>query len=109
MVPTVVHRVARHSSVNPVRVNIVPDVELVTVPDVALMTPGESHPVEVLIDIELQILGKLEAGSVEFNVIGKVMEVRNNLVIRVRHALRRVRSDKRVRPQYVRVGARTPD
>jgi hypothetical protein len=36
--------------------NIVPDVELIAASDTALITPGEAHSIEVLIDIEFQYL-----------------------------------------------------
>jgi hypothetical protein len=69
-------------------VDVIPDIEFMSARDTALMSPGESHGVEVLVDVELQHLRQLEIGAVEVKIVSEAVQVRNDLVIAVGHALR---------------------
>jgi hypothetical protein len=53
MIPSITDRVAGKASMDPVFVDVVPDIPLMTTSEIALMTVGESFSVEELVDVEL--------------------------------------------------------
>src|ERR1700756_4178411 len=106
MIPRVAVWIARYASRGPFRIQVVPDIPLVSARDAALMSPDESQVAEELVHVELQRLRQRQIVSIEIDVIRKGMQRRNKRAVRVRHSLRRESPDQMVIEKRVRVEGR---
>src|SRR5579864_7773097 len=88
VVPRIVHGIARYPGGMPLLAWIIPDVPFIPSGDAAFVSPDEGLTIDELIDIELQRLRSTYIGRVEIDVVGEVMDVGNDGVIRIGQTLR---------------------
>ena len=104
MIPSIVFRVARNTSSDPLLVDIVVGVPFVAAGNAALVTPdvalaaGGAHE---LIDVELKGLGIRHAVRIEVNVIDEVMSVIGQGMFVIWKALTRKRAHEMIIPEDV--------
>ena len=102
MVPSVALRVARNTARNPLLLPVVPRVPLMTTGYAALMAPNVRLPAHELIDVELERLRIIGIVDPEVDVVGKVVEGRNQRFAEIWKTLRRKVSDQVIVPKDVR-------
>ena len=103
MVPGICHRIAGNASRMPLLAGIVPDVPLVAPSDPAFMSPNVGVAVNELVDIELQRLRDAEIFDVKIDIVGEVVEVGDDRMVGVGHALRGEVPDQVVVPEDIGV------
>src|SRR4029077_9879330 len=95
MVPGVVYGITGNASRDPSRVNVVPNIPLVSTHNAALIAPYQAEPIEVHADVELQDLRHPEVRGVKVGVIREVVQRRKDCVSGVSQALSRILTDHR--------------
>src|SRR6266496_1816779 len=88
MIPGVALGIAWYSAGHPMLLLIIPCIPFVAAGDAALMTPNIRLAADELVDIELHRLRDAGISHPEVNVIGEVMQVRNDGLVGVFQSLR---------------------
>src|SRR5215472_2012762 len=101
MVPRIADRIARYPGGVPLLPRVIPDVPFMTAGDPALMAPDERLAADELIDIELEGLRDTQIGTIEINLVGEVVDIRNDRAIRIRQPLRRKVSNQVIVPEHI--------
>jgi len=83
MIPGVTLRIAGYSAGHPMFALIAPGVPLVAAGNSALMSPNVGLPAHELVDVELHGLRHAGISYPEVNVIGEIMQARNDGLIGV--------------------------
>jgi len=106
VVPGIVYRVAWNSRSNPLLVDVVVGIPLVSTSDSAFVTPDESltaRRAHELVDVKLKSLGIRQVGRVKINVLNEVMSVVGQRLVGIRQPLCRKGPYEVVVPQKVGV------
>lgn len=87
VVPGVVDGIAGDSCWAPLLSGVVPNMPLMSASDSALVSPDKRLTVNKLIDVELEGLRDTQIGRKEVNVVGEIVDVRNDGVVGIRKTL----------------------
>ena len=101
MVPGTCQRIAGNASRVPLLTGIVPDVPLIATGDPAFVPPNVGLATDELVDIELQCLRDAGIFNIKINIVGEVVEVGDDRLVGVGHALRGEVSYQMVVPEDV--------
>ena len=101
MIPCAADRVAGNSGRHPLVIYVVVDVPLVPASNPALMSPNVGLSAHELVDVELHGLRHAGISHPEVNVIGEIMQARNDGVIGVLQPLGRHAANQMDVPECV--------
>ena len=82
MVPGIGKGVARYASRVPCLTGIIPDVPLIATRYPAFMPPNVGIAINKLVDIELQRLGGAKIIGVKIDIVGEIVDVGDNRVVK---------------------------